>query len=382
MDNRQDRYSSAYNDNVGSDDSQLPQQYNSNPVIRVGITQGDINGIGLEVIVKALGEPEILDSFIPIVYGSPKAMGFYRKNIEVSSFNLNIVRGAEEAHARIINVVSCGDDNVHVEPGISTQAGGLAAYESLKAAVTDLKSGKIDILVTAPINNKNIQGDNFRFPGQTEFLQSEVGNGAKSLMLNIAGNVRVGIVAGHMPIAQVPNYITKDRILEKLRIFNASLQKDFTIRRPRIAVLGLNPHAGDCGLLGSEEEEVIIPAIEQASEEGIFAMGPYSADAIFGSDVLNKFDGVLAMYHDQGVAPFKSLALECGVSYTAGLPFVRTAPGHGTAYDIAGQGKATPDSMRAAIWLAIDVYKNRRQNAEISASPMVLRAETVRERNA
>lgn len=361
--------------------SSIPAMPKEVPTIKVGITQGDINGIGIETIIKALGEPDMTDNFIPVIYGSSKAFAFYRKNIDVTNFNLNNIRTAEEAHARRINIVDCSTDDLHVEPGQSTSQGGEAAFAALQAAVADLKAGKIDVLVTAPINKKNIQGDNFHFPGHTEYLQKEAGE-LPALMLMVSGKIRVGVVAGHMPMAQVPSYITVERILDKLRILNNTLKQDFTIRRPRIAVLGLNPHAGDNGLLGSEEEQVIIPAIKAASEEGIYAMGPYAADGVFGSESLGKFDAILAMYHDQGLAPFKALAFETGVNYTAGLPFIRTSPDHGTAYDIAGQGRASADSMRSAIWLALDVFKSRKINREISANPMVTRAEQVRERNA
>lgn len=359
----------------------IPSLPKETPTIKVGITQGDINGIGIETIIKALSEPDMTDNFIPVIYGSPKAFAFYRKNIDAPNFNLNNIRNADETHPRRINIIDCTSDDIHVEPGLSTPQGGQAAFAALQTAVNDLKNGKIDVLVTAPINKKNIQSDNFHFPGHTEYLQKEAGE-MPALMLLVSNNIRVGVVAGHMPMAQVPSYITVDRILDKLRILNSTLKLDFTIRRPRIAVLGLNPHAGDNGLLGSEEEQVIIPAIKAASEEGIYAMGPYAADGVFGSDALGKFDAILAMYHDQGLAPFKALAFESGVNYTAGLPFIRTSPDHGTAYDIAGQGKASADSMRAAIWLALDVFKSRKQNREISANPMVSRAEQVRERNA
>ncbi len=350
--------------------------------IRVGITQGDVNGVGLEVIIKALAVPETYDNFTPIIYGSPKAAAYHRKGIELQNFSLNNINDADEAHPRRVTIVTCGDDNIHVALGTSTEAAGASAFAALQAAVSDLKAGKIDVLVTAPINKKNIQSEDFHFPGHTEYLQQEAGEGNEALMFLVADKLRVGVVVGHTPIAEVAKRITVDGILSKLRIMNKSLKNDFTIRRPRIAVLGLNPHAGDNGLLGKEEQEVIAPAIAKASEEGIYAMGPYAADGVFGSDALYKFDAILAMYHDQGLAPFKALAFNDGVNFTAGLPFIRTSPDHGTAYDIAGKDVADCTSMRAAIFLAIDVFKSRRMNAEISSDPLIPRSVSRHERNA
>lgn len=349
--------------------------------IKVGITQGDVNGIGFEVIMKTLSDQEIYDNFTPIIYGSPKVAAYHRKALNIQNFSLNNIKVAAEAHPKRVNIVTCCDDNTRVELGKSTSESGKAAFEALKLAVDDLKNGEIDVLITAPINKKNIQSDEFAFPGHTEYLEQIAGEG-KALMLLVANNLRVGVVAGHVPISEVSSYITKELILEKLRILNNSLKHDFTIRRPRIAVLGLNPHAGDNGLLGKEELEIITPAIEEANAEGIYAMGPYAADGIFGSDAISKFDAILAMYHDQGLAPFKALAFDSGVNYTAGLPFVRTSPDHGTAYDIAGQDKANPDSFRAAIYLALDIYRNRMIYKEISSNPMQVRVKQETEKNA
>ncbi len=349
--------------------------------IRVGITQGDVNGIGLEVILKTLSQPEVYENFTPIIYGSPKAAAYHRKALNLPGMSLNIVNSAAEAHPKRVNIITCGDDNIHVELGKSTTEAGRAAFDALQKAMEDIKEGQIDVLVTAPINKKNIQNDNFHFPGHTEYLQQQAG-GQTALMLLVSDRLRVGVVAGHVPVARIAQSISKEGILEKLRILNQTLKNDFTIRRPRIAVLGLNPHSGDNGLLGSEENEIIAPAIEQANAEGIYAMGPYAADGLFGSDALYKFDAILAMYHDQGLAPFKALAFESGVNYTAGLPFVRTSPDHGTAYDIAGQDLASCDSMRSAIYLAIDVFRNRQMNKEISMDPMITRSNSKQERNA
>lgn len=348
--------------------------------MKIGITQGDVNGIGYEVIMKALQDMEIIEDFVPIIYGSPKAAAYHRKALNVAQFSLNNINTPDEAHPKRINILTCGDDNIKVELGKSTEAAGMAAFEALQAAVRDLSDGKIDAIVTAPINKKNIQNENFHFPGHTEYLEQAAQ--APALMLLVAGKLRVGVVAGHVPICQVAQYITKDKILSKLRILNRSLRQDFNIDGPRIAVLGLNPHSGDHGLLGEEEETIIGPAIEQAQSEGICAMGPYPADGLFGSDALGKFDAILAMYHDQGLAPFKALAFTSGVNFTAGLPIVRTSPDHGTAYDIAGLGKADPTSMREAIYLAMDIVRNRTINQELEANKLTTTVETRAERNA
>lgn len=348
--------------------------------MKIGITQGDVNGIGYEVIMKALQDMEIIEDLTPIIYGSPKAAAYHRKALNVAGFSLNNINDAEEAHPRRINIVTCGDDNIKVELGKSSEAAGQAAFAALEAAVRDLSDGKIDAVVTAPINKKNIQSESFHFPGHTEYLEQAAQ--APALMLLVAGKLRVGVVAGHVPISKVAQFITADKIVSKLRILNRSLRQDFSIDGPRIAVLGLNPHSGDHGLLGEEEETVIAPAIAKAQDEGICAMGPYPADGLFGSDALGKFDAILAMYHDQGLAPFKALAFTSGVNFTAGLPIIRTSPDHGTAYDIAGLDKADPTSMREAIYLAMDIVRNRRTNIELEANRLTTKGETRAERNA
>ena len=348
--------------------------------MKIGITQGDVNGIGYEVIMKALQDMEVIEDLTPIIYGSPKAAAYHRKALNVAGFSLNNINDADEAHPKRINIVTCGDDNIKVELGKASEAAGLAAFAALEAAVRDLSDGKIDAVVTAPINKKNIQSENFHFPGHTEYLEQAAQ--APALMLLVAGKLRVGVVAGHVPICKLAQFITQDKILSKLRILNKSLKQDFNIDGPRIAVLGLNPHSGDHGLLGEEEETVISPAIAKAQEEGICAMGPYPADGLFGSDTLGKFDAILAMYHDQGLAPFKALAFTSGVNYTAGLPIIRTSPAHGTAYDIAGQDKADPTSMREAIYLAMDIARNRKVNIELEANKLTVKGETRTERYA
>lgn len=336
--------------------------------IKVGITHGDINGIGYEVIFKALEDNRILESLIPIIYGSSRIGAFHRKTLEASTINLNSIRSAEEATSRKVHIINCIDDNVKVDIGKSTEEGGAAALAALKLAVEDLKNGKIDVLVTAPINKKNIQSPDFHFPGHTEYLEQMLGG--ESLMFLVGEKIRVGVVTGHQPLNSVAESITVEQIVKKLRVLNASLKNDFTIRKPRIAVLGLNPHAGDDGLLGTEEKEIIIPAIEQAKKEGIMALGPFAADGLFGSGQAQKFDAILAMYHDQGLIPFKTLEFSNGVNYTAGLPFIRTSPDHGTAYEIAGTNMADESSFRTALFLAVDIFNNRTQNKELSANPL------------
>ncbi len=336
--------------------------------IKVGITHGDINGIGYEVIFKALEDSRMLESFIPVIYGSSRIGAFHRKTLEMPNISLNSIRSADEATSRKIHIINCVDDEVKVDIGKSTEAGGAAAFAALKLAVEDLKAGKIDVLVTAPINKKNIQSDDFHFPGHTEYLEQMLGG--ESLMFMVGEQIKVGIVTGHQPLNTVSKSVTVESIVSKLHVMSESLKNDFIIRRPRIAVLGLNPHAGDDGLLGNEEKEIIVPAIEQAKKDGIVAVGPFAADGFFGSGQVSKFDAVLAMYHDQGLIPFKALEFSKGVNYTAGLPFIRTSPDHGTAYEIAGTNQADENSFRTAIFLAIDVFNNRELNKELKLNPL------------
>ncbi len=328
---------------------------------KIGITQGDMNGIGFEVIIKTLMDNRINDLCVPIVYGSPKVAAYHRKALDIMNFSLNHITKPEEANSKKSNIISCLDDNIRVELGKSTQAAGEGSAAALHLAVNDLKEGKIDALVTAPIDKHNIQSDKFNYPGHTEFLKDKF-NVDDVLMLLFSEMMKVGVVTGHVPISQVPSLITIDAIMQKINIFNKSLKEDFGIRKPKIALLGLNPHSGDNGLIGDEEQQVIEPAIEKAKEANIMVFGPYPADGFFGSESYNKFDGVLAMYHDQGLTPFKSLTYEGGVNYTAGLPVIRTSPAHGTAYEIAGENKADPSSFRHALFAAIDIYKSRNIN--------------------
>lgn len=337
--------------------------------IKVGMTQGDINGIGYEVIIKSLSDIRMLEFCTPVVYGSPKVAAYHKKVLNYESFIFHQVRTAADADKNKVNIVNCCDDNVRVELGKVSQQAGEAAYMAIEQSVADLKEGNIDVLVTAPLNKESIQSEVFNFPGHTEFLAEQF-NVDNHLMLLISDRIRVGVVTGHIPLKDVPSVVTKDLIVSKLKILNQSLKQDFACTNPRIAVLGLNPHAGDNGVIGNEESMIIIPALKEAAELGITAMGPYAADGLFGSGQYSKFDAVLAMYHDQGLAPFKALTFEDGVNYTAGLPFVRTSPGHGTAFDIAGEDKASGESFKQAIYAAIDIFRNRKTYAEISKNPL------------
>ena len=326
--------------------------------LRVGITHGDINGVGYEVILKAFENPTMLELCTPIIYGSPKVATYHRKAIDCPT-NFTIISNANEAHHAKLNILTCVDDELKVELGIPSQEGGKAALDALERALADYREGLIDVLVTAPINKHTIQSDDFRFPGHTEYIQERVGEGEKALMILMKDELRVALVTGHLPINAIASTLTKELIQEKLTIFEQALRRDFLIDKPRIAVLALNPHAGDGGLIGTEEQDIIIPALAEMKEKGMFCYGPYPADGFFGSEQYTKFDGILAMYHDQGLAPFKALAMEEGVNYTAGLPIVRTSPAHGTAYDIAGKGIASKASLCHAIYTALDVYRNR-----------------------
>lgn len=338
--------------------------------ILLGITQGDSNGIGYEVIIKALLDARIMDSCTPIIYGSSRTFGLYKKQIqETEQLSTNVINTPADAHPKRVNIINAVPDNLAVEPGQPTQDAAKAAVASLKAAVKDLKEGKIDALVTAPFNKHTIAQTGFSFPGHTEYLISECG-AKDGLMFLCSDHLKVGVVTNHLPISKVSAAINQDVILSKLQLMNNSLMRDFLIVKPKIAVLGLNPHAGDEGSLGGEEKETILPAIEAANKEGILAFGPYSPDGFFGTNMQTKFDAVLAMYHDQGLIPFKALAFDSGVNFTAGLNAVRTSPDHGTAYAIAGQGLANHAPMLNAIYKAIDICNNRRQYDEMHKNPL------------
>jgi 4-hydroxythreonine-4-phosphate dehydrogenase len=340
--------------------------------LKIGISIGDMNGIGLEVILKTVSDSRILNLCTPVLFGSSKVVS-YHKNIVQVEFPFANLRSAEEAEAGKVNVVNCWQENVNITLGKISEEGGRYAYKALEVAVSALKIGSIDALVTAPINKKAMQMANFPHAGHTEYITEQLG-AKESVMLMLNDGFRVGLVTNHLPLSKVVENITKERIGKKLAILNEALKIDFGIERPTIAVLGLNPHAGDEGALGEEELTIIRPAIEAAKEKGIFAMGPFPADGFFGSGQHKKYDAILAMYHDQGLIPFKALSFGSGVNYTAGLGAVRTSPDHGTAFDIAGKDMAEPASFRQALFTAIDVAKNRLAYMEMSANPVKSRS--------
>lgn len=340
-----------------------------NRKIRVGITHGDINGVGYEVILKTFSDPTMLELCTPVIYGSPKVAAYHRKAMEIPT-NFSIVNTAEDAQDGRVNVVNCIEEELKVELAKPTPEAGKAALTALEKALADYRDGLFDVLVTAPINKHTIQSETFHFPGHTEYIEERVGDGQKALMILLKGDFRVALVTGHVPVRDIPGMLTKELIMEKMEIFHQSLKKDFGIDNPRIAVFSLNPHAGDNGLLGTEEQEIIIPAMKEMIAKGVQCFGPYPADGFMGSGNYTHFDGILAMYHDQGLAPFKALAMDEGVNFTAGLPIVRTSPAHGTAYDIAGKGIASEDSFRQAVYVAMDVFRNRAWEKEISARPL------------
>lgn len=339
--------------------------------IKIGITHGDINGISYEVIIKTLSDQRILDFCIPIIYGSPKVLAYYRKAMNANQPNPQLINSIKDVNQRKIYIINCITDTVKVEMGKSTEEAGLYSYQALEKAVQDLKFGELDALITAPINKKNIQTEEFNFPGHTEFLAKEF-NAEDHLMLLMNDSMKIGVVTGHIPLSEVSKTISTDLILNKLRVLNNCLKQDFGVRKPKIAVLSLNPHAGDDGLIGNEEKDIIIPAIEAARKDDIMAIGPFPSDGFFGALEFKKFDAVLAMYHDQGLTPFKVLAFEDGVNYTAGLPIIRTSPAHGTAYELAGKGEASEVSFRQALYQAIDIYKNRKNEIDLIKNQLII----------
>ena len=335
----------------------------------VGISHGDVNGISYEVILKTLLDNRIYEVCTPVLYGSAKVAAYHRKALNLPAQNLNLIKSAEEATHKKAYLINCINDEIRVELGKSTPMAGESSFAALQKAVSDLKEGKLDALVTGPIDKHNIQSETFHFPGHTEYLASQF-PGSDSLMLMVNEVMKIGVVTGHYALKDVPGKITAELILTKLRIMNKSLVEDFNIRKPRIAVFSLNPHAGDNGLLGDEEEKIINPAIKTARDQNILAFGPFSADGFFGAGTYAKFDGILAMYHDQGLIPFKALSYEGGVNYTAGLPIVRTSPAHGTAYEIAGKNEASENSFRHALYMACDILKNREEYKELTSNPL------------
>ncbi len=340
--------------------------------LKIGISIGDVNGIGLEVIIKSLMDNRVLEYFTPIVYGNTKVASFHRKAIGIQDFSFNVINSADQANPKRANMINCWQEDVKITLGEQNEIGGKYAFLSLEKAVDDLRAGVIDALVTAPINKHNIQQEGFNFPGHTEFLQAKT-EAKDVLMFMVADELRIGVVTGHIPVKDIATSISKEAIVEKLKMMNDSLRKDFWIQKPKIAVLGLNPHAGDNGLIGTEDEEIIKPAIQQAAEEGVFCFGPYPADGFFAGDTYSKFDGVLAMYHDQGLIPFKHIASRKGINFTAGLPIVRTSPDHGTGYDIAGKNVASHESFLEAIFAAVHIVERRREQAVLASNPLAFR---------
>lgn len=347
--------------------SSMSNTHINKPVI--GITVGDINSIGTELVIKTFSDNRMLEFCTPVIFASNKTINFYRKLMNESTFNYQSLKEFARLNHKQVNVYNCWEEEVQITPGALNEIGGKYAARSLAAAIQCLKDGYIQGLVTAPIHKKNIQSANFDYTGHTPYLRDAFG--AKDvLMFMTADNMRIGLLTEHVPVAEIAQYVTRENILGKLQLMKDSLIKDFGIDKPRIAVLGLNPHAGDEGLIGQEEIQQIAPAINQAKTNGILAFGPYSADAFFARNMYQQFDGVLAMYHDQGLIPFKSLASGEGINYTAGLPIVRTSPDHGTAFDIAGKNLADPSSFRQAIFSCLEILEKRETYAENTRNPL------------
>jgi 4-hydroxythreonine-4-phosphate dehydrogenase len=325
---------------------------------RIGITIGDLNGIGPEVILKTLADNRIVNLMTPVVYGSTKVLSFYRKLLNIEDVNYSQVKSKGQFLPKTINVVNCWEEVIEINPGVPSRHTAKAALLSLKKVVEEVKEGLIDGIVTGPIDKNTIHGEDFPFHGHTEYLTQEF-NAGESLMMMISDNFRVGLVTEHISVKEIPTFITKERVELKIRLMEMSLKNDFLINKPRIAVLGLNPHAGDSGLLGTEEIEVINPVIQDLKSRGKLIFGPFPADGFFASGMHYNYDGIIAMYHDQGLVAFKTLAFETGVNFTAGLPYIRTSPDHGTAYAIAGKNQANESSFRQAMYVACNIIKNR-----------------------
>ena len=334
----------------------------------VGISQGDINGIGLEVVLKTLMEPGITDICTPVLFSSQKTVSYYRKVLGLEEFSFNPMRDFAQINTKKVNVFVCYEEEVNIEMGKATDVSGKYAFLSLQKATQSLADKAIDVLVTAPINKSNIQNENFQFVGHTEYLGSKLAGDPLMLMCSDIG-LRIAVVTGHIPLKEVASKLTVELISNKITQLHESLVKDFGIRKPKIAVLGLNPHAGDGGAIGAEDKEILLPAIEKTKLNGL-VYGPYAADGFFGNGTYRQFDGILAMYHDQGLIPFKTIAFNEGVNFTAGLSAVRTSPDHGTGYDIAGKNKANEQSFKKALYTAIDIFKNRQLYSEISENPL------------
>jgi 4-hydroxythreonine-4-phosphate dehydrogenase len=346
---------------------------------KVGISIGDVAGIGLEVIIKTFSDSRIFERITPIIYANPAIAKAYRKGLNINDFSFNLIKNVEEANPKRVNIIDVTNEELKFNFGVPSKVTGDLALKSLESATADLAANKIDALVTAPIDKNTIQSKGFNFPGHTEYL-TKMANVEESLMLMIEEDLKVGVVTGHVPIKDIAANITEDKILKKLHLTNQSLINDFGIEKPKIAVLGLNPHAGDKGVIGEEELTIIIPAIERANDEGILTFGPYPADGFFGSGNFTNFDAILAMYHDQGLIPFKTLAYMGGVNFTAGLPIVRTSPAHGTAYDIAGKGIADETSFREAVFAAYDIFHTRKKSKDWTENPLKQKSEPEKEK--
>lgn len=341
--------------------------------IKIAITHGDINGIGYETILKVLEDPRIAEICTPIIYGSAKIAAFYRKQLELPDVHLVTVDSPEQATGDSNYIINVVPEEVHPAPGAGTPESGAAALAALERATADMRDGLVDALVTCPISKDAIHSDDFSFPGHTEYLQdrfADAGDPSRAMMIMAAGELRVALLTIHESLADVTPLVTAEAVTDALKRFNEALVSDFSLHAPRIAVLALDPHAGDGGVIGTADRDIIAPAVAQACAQGVLAFGPYPADGLFGSGGYRKFDGILAMYHDQGLIPFKLLMGEQGVNCTAGLECVRTSPDHGTAFDIAGKGVADASSLRQAIYTAIDIYRSRRNHREATANPL------------
>lgn len=369
MENRiEKRNQKEINTQATKQEAQQPQQsYADN--IKIGISHGDLNGVGYEILIKCFSDNRMMENCTPILYGSSKVLSYYKKMVDCPNLAFTNIRNCEQAETSKLNVLNIIQDEVKIEVGQATEIAGQLAAFSLDLAAEDLMQGKFDAIVTNPINKKNVQSETFHFPGHTEYLTKKFG-AADSLMIMACDKIKIGVLTNHLALRDVPSVVTEELLLRKLKIFDQSLRRDFGVRMPKIAVLALNPHAGDHGVNGDEDETIIQPAIKKAFDNNILAFGPFPSDGFFGMGEFNNYDGVLAIYHDQGLIPFKLMSFASGVNFTAGLPFVRTSPAHGTAYHIAGKNIASPESFRNSVFLAIDITKNRREYDELTSDTL------------
>jgi 4-hydroxythreonine-4-phosphate dehydrogenase len=338
--------------------------------IKVGITHGDINGIGYEIILKTLADARILELCTPVIYGSSKVLAYHRKIMELATVNTSIINRAQDAGANRISIINSVNVEVKVDISQSTEMAGEVAFKALESAVRDLKEGHIDVLLTSPVNKATFQSQQFSFPGHTEYLEQSCGNGKKALMVFLSDSMRIAPVTGKIPLSQIPAQLDVQSISHQLKTFHQSLIQDFGIVRPRIAVFSLNPRGGEIPSLGTEEQEKISPAMKEAEKQGVLSFGPFSADSFFSSENYTKYDGMLAMYYEQALIPFKTLSKKNGVIFTAGLPVIRTAPVHGVAYDIAGKNLASEEAFRNALYTAIDIYRHRKNHQSATSNPL------------